>query len=108
MNQTSVSRRSFIESLLLAAAASGIGQRGAQADAATKLDVKDPAAVALGYVENATAVDRKKYPAYVQGSNCGNCLQLEGKPGGDYRPCSLFTGKLVAVSGWCSGWTAEM
>ena len=50
----------------------------------------------------------KKFPRYVAGSNCDNCLQLQGKPGNNYRPCSLFPGKFVAVSGWCSGWTAEM
>ena len=50
----------------------------------------------------------KKYPGYVKGSNCDNCLQLQGPPGNSYRPCSLFQGKLVAVGGWCSGWTAEV
>jgi hypothetical protein len=70
--------------------------------------VHDPAATALGYVENAADVDPKKFPRYVAGSNCDNCLQLQGKPGNNYRPCNLFPGKLVAVAGWCSGWTAEV
>ena len=73
-----------------------------------KLDVNDPAAVALGYVEDASRVDLKKYPGFVKGSSCENCLQLQGTPGNSYRPCSLFQGKLVAVGGWCSGWAAEM
>jgi hypothetical protein len=73
-----------------------------------RLDVNDPAALALGYVENAVGVDLKKYPGYVPGSNCANCLQLQGIPGMSYRPCGLFPEKLVSVSGWCSGWTAEM
>jgi hypothetical protein len=30
-----------------------------------RLDVNDPAALALGYVENAVGVDLKKYPSYV-------------------------------------------
>jgi High potential iron-sulfur protein len=72
------------------------------------LEVKDPAAIALGYVLDAARVDVKKYPQYVQGSKCENCLQLQGSPGNTYRPCGLFPGKLVSVSGWCSGWTAEM
>ncbi len=54
-----------------------------------RLDVKDPAAVALGYVENAEQVDAKKYPSYVKGSNCENCLLLQGSSGPDYRPCSF-------------------
>jgi High potential iron-sulfur protein len=73
-----------------------------------RLDEKDPAAIALAYVSNAADVDPKKHPEFVQGSNCDNCLQLQGVAGNNYRPCSLFPGKLVAVSGWCKGWTAEM
>jgi hypothetical protein len=64
--------------------------------------------VAVGYVENASRVDPKKYPDYVRGSNCENCLQLQGTAGTAYRPCSLFPAKLVAAAGWCSAWTAEI
>ena len=130
--KTSMSRRMFVKSLSLGAAGAGavrlgaagmgaagwgaaglgaadaVAQQQAPGAAPGKLDVKDPAAVALGYVENASQVDAKKFPTYVKGSNCDNCLQLQGKAGDSFRPCSLFQGKLVAVSGWCSGWTAEM
>jgi hypothetical protein len=92
----------------LSAAAAGLPATQARAAEPAKLGVNDPAAVALGYVENAAAVDEKKYPRYVKGSNCENCLQLQGQAGSDYRPCTLFPGKLVAIAGWCSGWTAEM
>jgi len=104
------SRRALLRGLALGAAGAVIGARGARAAEAaqTKVDVHDPQAMALGYVENAGQVDPKKYPQYVAGSNCDNCLQLQGKPGNNYRPCTLFSGKLVAVAGWCSGWTAEM
>jgi hypothetical protein len=98
----------LVKTLTLAAAVGTLTARQMRAAEPEKLDTKDPAAVALGYIENAAQVDLKKYPAYVKGSNCDNCLQLQGKPGSNYRPCSLFPGKLVAVSGWCSGWTAEM
>lgn len=101
------SRRSLLVSLGMGAAAAALSRHGRAAEP-QKLDPRDPAAAALGYVENAAAVDVKKYPAYVKESNCANCLQLQGKAGSDYRPCSLFPGKLVAVAGWCSGWTAEM
>ncbi|HWS68699.1 MAG TPA: high-potential iron-sulfur protein [Steroidobacteraceae bacterium] len=108
MMNRSVSRRALVKTLSLTMAAASL--RGGQARGAEpqKLDVKDPAAVALGYVESAAQVDVKKYPAFVKGSNCENCLQLQGKAGSDYRPCGLFPGKLVAVSGWCSAWTPEM
>jgi hypothetical protein len=104
----SLSRRALVRTLPLAIAAASLGGRQGRAAEPQKLDVKDPAAVALGYVENAAQVDAKKYPAFVKGSNCENCLQLQGKAGSDYRPCTLFPGKLVAVSGWCSSWTPEM
>ena len=103
-----VSRRTWVKTLSLAVVGASFGRRQAQGAEPQKLDLKDPAAVALGYVENAAQVDPQKYPAFIKGSNCENCLQLQGKAGSDYRPCSLFPGKLVATSGWCSGWTAEM
>jgi hypothetical protein len=108
MSKRSFSRRTLVKTLTLAAAVGTLAARQTRAAEPEKLDTKDPAAVALGYIENAGQVDLKKYPAYVKGSNCDNCLQLQGKPGSNYRPCGLFPGKLVAVSGWCSGWTAEM
>jgi hypothetical protein len=106
--QAYVSRRNLLKGLALGAAGAVIGARGVRSAEIAKVDVHDPQAVALGYVENTSQVDAKKYPQYVVGSNCDNCLQLQGKPGNNYRPCTLFAGKLVAVSGWCSGWTAEM
>ena len=104
-----VTRRTVVKNLGLAAGASAAlpWDRSQSAEAA-HLDVKDPAAIAQGYVVNASQVDIKKYPDYVQGSSCENCLQLAGKAGNTYRPCGLFPGKLVSVSGWCSGWAAEM
>jgi hypothetical protein len=103
-----LSRRTVVKGLALTPVAAGLLIRRSAAAEPVKLSVKDPAAVALGYVEDAALVDVKKFPAYVKGSNCENCLQLQGKPGDAYRPCSLFTGKVVSVKGWCSGWTAEM
>src|SRR5271156_5951917 len=106
--QTRCARRNVLKGLALGVAGAAIGARAARSAATAKLDVHDPQAVALGYVENASQVDTKRYPQYLAGSNCDNCLQLQGKPGNNYRPCTLFSGKLVAVSGWCSGWAAEM
>jgi hypothetical protein len=104
-----VTRRKLVKNLSLAAGFSAAlpwyRTRGAEP---ARLDVKDPAAIAVGYVENAGQVDVKKYPAYVKGSTCENCLQLQGSAGSAYRPCSLFPGKLVSVSGWCDAWTPEI
>lgn len=104
-----VTRREMVKNLGLAAGISAaLPWRQTQGAEPAELDVKDPAAIALGYVESAAQVDAKKYPEYAQGSSCENCLQLQGSAGNNYRPCSLFPGKLVSVSGWCKGWTPEM
>lgn len=103
-----VNRRSLLKSVSAAAAAAAFFRSGgSRAAELPHLDVKDPSAVALGYVENATQVDAKKYPTFVKGSRCDNCLLLQGSSGA-YRPCNLFPGKLVSAAGWCSGWTAEI
>jgi len=106
--QNPVSRRDVVARLAVAAGLAALLPATSKSADAARLDVNDPAALALGYVENASRVDTKKYPGYVKGTNCENCLQLQGKPGNNYRPCSIFPGKLVSVSGWCSSWTAEM
>jgi hypothetical protein len=104
-----LTRRELIKNLSLAAGLSAaLPWRETRGAAPEKLDVKDPAAAALGYVENASQVDTKKYPAFVKGSTCENCLLLQGSAGNNYRPCSVFPGKLVSVSGWCKSWAAEI
>ena len=105
---SAVNRRSLLKNLVAAAAAAAVFPAARSRSAEIPhLDVKDSAAVALGYVENASQVDAKKYPAFVKGSRCDNCLLLQGASGA-YRPCSLFPGKLVSASGWCSSWSAEI
>jgi hypothetical protein len=108
LRRSTVNRRSLLKNLAAAAAAAAVFPAGRSRSAELPhLDVKDSAAVAVGYVENAGQVDAKKYPAFVKGSRCDNCLLLQGASGA-YRPCSLFPGKLVSASGWCSGWSAEI
>jgi hypothetical protein len=110
MRHRTLSRRALVKKLAIGAVAgASVSRHGFSAAAATeKLSVTDPEALALGYVEDAARVDVKKFPAYVRGSNCENCLQLEGQAGNAYRPCVKFPGKLVSVGGWCTAWTAEM
>ena len=104
-----VTRRMLVQKLGWAAGVSAAFSWHASSSAEpNRLDVKDPAAIALGYVENVSQVNVKKFPQFAQGSNCENCLLLQGSAGNNYRPCSLFPGKLVSISGWCKGWTPEM
>jgi High potential iron-sulfur protein len=69
-------RRIFLMTL---AAGSAALVSGAHAQA--KLDEKDPQAVALGYVSDATKADSKRFPKYAAGQQCGNCALFQGKPG---------------------------
>ena len=103
-----VTRRALIQNLVFGGGAMALASQRSQAADLPRLAVNDPVAKALGSVENAAQVDPKKYPSYTQGSNCENCLKLEGTGGAAYRPCELFPGKLVAASGWCNGWAAEI
>ncbi|HWX81092.1 MAG TPA: high-potential iron-sulfur protein [Steroidobacteraceae bacterium] len=106
-HRAATTRRTVVKNLAFAASAAVLPYRAANA-AEPRLDVKDPAAMARGYVEHADQVNAKKYPSYVKGSTCENCLLLQGSSGANYRPCSLFPGKVVSVNGWCSGWAAEI
>jgi len=104
-----MNRRAILKGLAAATAAvASLSSRRSEGAELPHLDVKDPAAAAVGYVENANQADAKKYPAYVKGSTCENCSLLQGAPGAGYRPCQLFPGKSVSIHGWCSGWSAEI
>ncbi len=78
---------------------------GAQAQA--KLDEKDPQAVALAYVAEASKTDAKKFPKYAAGQNCANCALYQGKAGDAAGGCPLFGAKQVSAKGWCSAWAKK-
>lgn len=99
-------RRQFIAATLPVAAAGLICSRIAQAQAA-RLEEKDPQAVALGYLHDATKVDRKKYPKYTPGQICANCQLYQGKPSDPWAPCGAVGGKQVNAKGWCIAWVKK-
>lgn len=78
-----------------------------QAMAQAKLSEKDPQAVALGYVEDATKTDAKKYPKYAAGQVCSNCALYQAKATDPMGGCPLFGTKQVAGKGWCSAWAKK-
>ena len=124
MNKPHVTRRRFLAQAAIAVPAGAalldvalINTAAAQAAAAKaapaalpKLDVNDPSAKALLYVEDHTKVDRKNPLAsrYAPDQHCANCSQIQGKDGEAYRPCAIFPGKLVASNGWCSVWAKKV
>jgi hypothetical protein len=100
-------RRSFIALAGATGAAALIGirpaltfaQGGAQLP---HLSESDPTAKALGYVEDASKVDKTKFPTYKPGARCATCNFFQGKAGDEYGPCQIFPGKAVAAKGWCA------
>ncbi|MBC7434565.1 MAG: high-potential iron-sulfur protein [Bdellovibrionales bacterium] len=71
------------------------------------VDEKEPQAVTLSYVSDASRVDKTKFPAYAAGSRCSTCALYQGAPSDASGPCPLFQGKRVAASGWCSAWAKK-
>ena len=67
----------------------------------------DPQAVALGYKNDATKVDKAKYPNYAPGQNCASCALYQGKPNDAAGGCPLFAGKQVGAKAWCSAWAKK-
>jgi len=71
------------------------------------VDEKDAQAIALGYVEDASRVDKVKFPSYVAGSNCKGCALYLGKADDLAGGCPLFPAKNVTAKGWCRSWVTK-
>jgi len=67
-----------------------------------KLNANDPQAKSLSYVEDTTTIDSTKQPRFKAGQVCSNCALYQKKDDPDWGGCSIFPGKLVKASGWCS------
>ncbi|WBY03143.1 high-potential iron-sulfur protein [Ramlibacter tataouinensis] len=80
---------------------------GSGAQAQQKLDPKDPQATALGYVEDTTQADSKKFPKHANDQKCDGCQLYSGAANAKEGPCALFGGKLVTANGWCSSWVKK-
>lgn len=79
-----------------------------QAQAAAPLvQETEPQAVALGYKNDPTKVDKAKFPKYADGQNCANCALYQGKPADAAGLCPLFAGKQVSAKAWCSAWAKK-
>lgn len=90
----SVDRRGFLKLSGSTLIGITLGGTALRAHAQEQLSADDPTAKALNYTASST----------VEGSNCGNCMYIQGDEGKSNRPCAIFPGKLVDVNGWCSAW----
>ena len=84
-----------------AQAAAGTGS------AAGKLSETDPQAVALGYKDDTTRVDEKKFPNHQATQICAGCQFYQGTAKDALAPCQIFAGKQVAAKGWCSSYVKK-
>ena len=110
MHDENLTRRTFLQTLAVAVSASAVMLHGeSQAADLVKLDINDPVAKALVYVEDAADVDTSNPLAarFEAGQDCSNCSQIQGDEGAAFRPCGIFPGKLVANKGWCSVWAPK-
>ena len=99
------SRRRFLKiaaGTAAAAAIAGVLPQVARSAGLPHLSPADPAAVALGYVENTAKANQAKYPSHKVSQDCSNCNFYKGAAGSAWGPCQLFPGKDVAAKGWCS------
>ena len=103
----SQARRRFLKLAVAGAVVAPIVSRLARAEDLPHLSESDATAMALGYKEDATKVDKAKFTTYKEGSMCSNCKFWTGKEGDAYGPCGLFPGKSTAAKGWCSGYSAK-
>jgi hypothetical protein len=103
--KTSLNRRQLVK--LGAGAAAGLIIARTSVAEEVALSESDPTAVALGYAEDASAVDTAKWSKKAGPGGdqqfCNNCSL--------YRPiddawggCSIFPGKKVKGAGWCNAW----
>lgn len=77
------------------------------AAAAQRVSPDEALAKALGYTENATKVDKSKFPTYMPGQACDTCRFFQGKGGQAYGPCQIFMGKEVNINGWCASYAKK-
>ena len=107
MGRVQLTRRSFVLQLAAVTAGTAGVPRSALTQETPRLDERNPAAIALRYVHDATRADSIKSPTYRPGQTCVNCLWVQGEEGVAWRPCAKFPGKLVSAAGWCNVWVAK-
>jgi High potential iron-sulfur protein len=67
----------------------------------------EPLAKALGYTDDATKVDKAKFPTFKAGDKCSTCRFFMGTAGQSSGPCQIFSNELVSSTGWCSSYNAK-
>ena len=101
---STASRRHFFIQVIAIGATVGTIDVRAQG-AGPKVSESDPQAVALGYKDDTTKVDAKKYPQHQAAQHCANCSFWQGRPDDAWAGCAMFGRKQVDAGGWCSAFS---
>jgi hypothetical protein len=111
MKNELMARRALLKTAVVGAVAvslAGLAREAGAADAAlVPLSAADPTASALGYGEDTTKIDEKKYPLHKATQSCSTCVQYKGKTGDARGACNIYAGKSVNSHGWCSVWAQK-
>ncbi|MBN3806754.1 High potential iron-sulfur protein [Paraburkholderia sp. Ac-20336] len=99
------SRRHFLLLSVSAGSALALSRTAFAASPANMLSESDPQAKAVGYTEDASKVDKAKFPNFAAGQSCATCSLFQGKASDTYGGCTLFGDKQVASRGWCSSYS---
>ena len=103
---SNTNRRVFLMTVAAGTSALSAAQSFAQAGGPQVLET-DPQAIALGYKNDSTKVDAKKYPKHAATQSCLSCQLFQPKGKDVLGGCPLFAGKQVSAKGWCSAWTQK-
>ncbi len=109
MQSTNLNRRSFMQIATVSVVGLALVAPAFKAAAADlpNLELDNPTAKALGYVEDSTKVDAAKYPNHKPDQNCAGCSLYQGDAKNARNPCALFPGKSVAGKGWCASFAKK-
>jgi len=91
---------------LSAVAAVSILAPNAYAEDLPSLTEDDPMAMGLGYKKDTTTVDAAKYDKHAADQNCSGCA-LFTKTSDESGTCTIFAGKQVSATGWCSAYAKK-
>ena len=92
---------------LTAVAAASIVAPSAYADGLPDLTEDDPMGVALGYKKDTATVDAAKQPAHTADQSCANCA-LYTSTSDTVGTCTIFAGKQVNATGWCTAYAKKV
>ena len=98
-----LTRRRVIQWLPFASVGAGLSAH-ASASSYPHLDELEARAREVGYVEDASRVDRHRYLKYRVGETCGQCDLYLATATEPWAGCTLFPRRWVAGGGWCDAY----